>query len=45
MRVPSAIIPSEFNLLLNPQHPDSDELERIGEELFVFDPRLRPAIR
>lgn len=45
LRVPSAIIPSEFNLLLNPQHPDSDELERIGEELFVFDPRLRPAIR
>jgi RES domain-containing protein len=41
LRVRSAVIPSEFNLLLNPRHPDIDRLEHVAEEAFVFDPRLR----
>lgn len=40
LQVPSAIIPSEKNFLLNPRHPDFS-LVRIGPaEPFAFDPRL-----
>lgn len=40
LRVPSAIVPGEFNFLLNPRHPDFDKL-RIGPpQSFFFDPRL-----
>ncbi|MDQ3555706.1 MAG: RES domain-containing protein [Gemmatimonadota bacterium] len=41
LRVPSAVIPSEFNLLLNPRHADIEQIERVDEQPFVFDPRLR----
>lgn len=41
LKVPSAIIPTEFNYLINPQHPDFPKL-RIGQALpFWFDPRLK----
>lgn len=40
LRVPSALIESECNYLLNPQHPDFARVE-IGEpQDFVFDPRF-----
>jgi RES domain-containing protein len=40
LRIPSVIVPSESNFLLNPAHPDFDKLA-IGEPLrFRFDPRL-----
>ena len=40
LRVPSTIIPSEFNFLLNPAHPRFGDL-RLGQfENFFFDPRL-----
>ncbi|WP_269524669.1 RES family NAD+ phosphorylase [Coraliomargarita parva] len=40
LRIASAIIPEEFNYLLNPLHPDFDRV-RIGKaEPFAFDPRL-----
>jgi RES domain-containing protein len=40
LRVPSAIIPLEFNLLLNPAHPEFREIA-IGKPLdFAFDRRL-----
>jgi RES domain-containing protein len=40
LQVPSAIVPSEFNLVLNPKHPDFSKIE-IGEpEPLVIDPRL-----
>lgn len=40
LRVPSAIIPIDFNYLLNPDHPDFHKI-RIGEpQPFAFDPRL-----
>jgi len=40
LRIPSVIVPSESNFLLNPDHPDFDKL-RIGAPLrFRFDPRL-----
>lgn len=40
LRVPSAVVPFERNILLNPAHPDVGRLE-IGEpEPFLFDQRL-----
>lgn len=40
LRVPSAIVPGEFNYLLNPAHPHFAKV-RIGKaEPFSFDPRL-----
>jgi len=40
LRVPSVIIPSEWNYLLNPMHPEFGKL-RIGKgERFAFDSRL-----
>lgn len=40
LRVPSAVVPVEFNLLLNPRHPAMREV-RTGEPQPLFlDPRL-----
>lgn len=40
LKVPSAIIPEEFNYLLNPVHPKFDQIEIGAAEGFAFDPRL-----
>jgi RES domain-containing protein len=40
LRVPSAVVPGEFNYLLNPAHPDFARLELGRPEPFLFDPRL-----
>ncbi len=40
LEVPSAVVPSEMNYLLNPSHPDFRRI-RPGRPLpFVFDPRM-----
>jgi RES domain-containing protein len=40
LEVPSAIVPSEKNDLLNPRHPEFRRI-RIGRPMpFVFDPRM-----
>jgi RES domain-containing protein len=41
LRVPSVVVPSEFNYLLNPAHPDFRAIRVTVRERFVFDPRLR----
>ena len=38
--VPSTIIPSELNALLNPVHRDLSQVRHLKTEDFVFDPRL-----
>jgi RES domain-containing protein len=44
LRVPSVLVPQEYNLLLNPAHPEFREVRLAGEpELFFFDERLRKA--
>lgn len=41
LRVPSAIIPSEYNYLLNPGHGGFRKLKIGAPQRFDFDPRLR----
>lgn len=38
--VPSAVIPVERNVLLNPRHPEIDQVRILSNEAFSFDPRL-----
>jgi RES domain-containing protein len=40
LEVPSAIIPSETNLILNPSHPDASKLKTGAARVFQFDPRM-----
>ena len=40
LRVPSAVIPEEFNLLINPLHRDFKALQFLGPVEFTFDPRI-----
>ncbi|WP_241239177.1 RES family NAD+ phosphorylase [Burkholderia stagnalis] len=40
MRVPSVVCPSDFNLLLNPMHPDMAHVRVVDKALFSMDPRL-----
>jgi RES domain-containing protein len=42
LRVPSALIPSESNFLINPAHPDVRKLRVVRKTPFRFDPRLAP---
>jgi RES domain-containing protein len=43
LRVPSAIIPIEQNILLNPAHPEFRHCEIGAPQVFHFDPRLLKA--
>lgn len=45
LKVPSAIVPEEFNYLLNPLHPDFEKLTLGLPEPFNFDRRLARARR
>lgn len=40
LRVPSALVRGEFNLLINPRHSDARFIEIISIEDFPIDPRL-----
>jgi RES domain-containing protein len=40
LRLPSAVVPGEFNYLLNPAHPDFKRVKMGRPEPFNFDPRL-----
>ena len=42
LRVPSLVIRQEWNLLLNPDHPDMARVQVLRAEPFAFDPRLAP---
>ena len=46
MRVPSAIVPGDHNILFNPNHPDFKTLKIVTIDPFEFDQRLfiKPAI-
>ena len=40
LKVPSAVVPGDFNFLINPHHPDFSAIRIIGQEDFPFDSRL-----
>jgi RES domain-containing protein len=40
LRVPSVIVPSEWNYLLNPAHPDFAKIIIGSKQMVQFDPRL-----
>jgi RES domain-containing protein len=40
LKVPSAVIPEERNVLINPRHPDASEVTVSRKRPFTFDPRL-----
>lgn len=40
LRVPSAIVPEEDNVLLNPRHAGAEAIRVVRERAFRFDPRL-----
>lgn len=41
LKVPSAIIPQEFNYLINPLHPDAAQIKVKKKSLLQFDERLK----
>jgi RES domain-containing protein len=40
LNVPSAIVPQEFNYLMNPLHPKALKVKIINKSPFSFDERL-----
>lgn len=42
LRVPSVIVPATWNVLLNPQHPESGQVRVIRSHRHGIDPRLIP---
>ena len=40
LKVPTVIIPDEFNILLNPLHPDIQDCKVISTIPFIFDQRV-----
>lgn len=40
LKVPSVVVPEEFNFLLNPAHPDFKKIEIGSPIVYHFDPRL-----
>jgi RES domain-containing protein len=41
-RVPSAIVPEEFNVLINPRHPAAAQLQAQKRRRWLYDARLVP---
>ena len=41
LRVPSSIVPQEFNFLINPMHPDAGEITVVSAERLRMDGRLQ----
>lgn len=40
LKVPSAIVPPEFNYIINPNHPDSAKIKVISTQKLLFDNRF-----
>ena len=41
LRVPSALVPATFNVLLNPLHPDAGQVRIEAAHDYPFDPRFK----
>ena len=40
IKVPSVVVPGDFNYLINPEHKDFDKIKIIDSVMFPFDERL-----
>lgn len=40
LKVPSAVVPGDFNILINPHHPDFDSIQIVDQVDFPFDKRI-----
>ena len=40
LKVPSAVVPGEYNYLINPAHPEFSTITLLRTEPFIFDERL-----
>ena len=40
LKVPSSIVPQEFNYLINPNHPEAKRIKVISKTLMIFDSRF-----
>jgi RES domain-containing protein len=40
LRVPSVLVPDEYNLVFNPLHPDASKIQPYAHRDFTFDGRL-----
>jgi RES domain-containing protein len=45
LRVPSAVVPQEYNILINPSHPEMEHVKIIEVDDFVYDSRLHKTSR
>ncbi|WP_022823737.1 RES family NAD+ phosphorylase [Hymenobacter norwichensis] len=43
LRVPSSIVPQEFNYILHTRHPDFKRISIVAREEFMFDARIKSA--
>jgi len=41
LKIPSTIVPEEFNFILNPMHPDFKKIKILDVSDFVFDVRIK----
>ena len=41
LKVPSSIVPQEFNYLINPNHPDVSKIKVLGTTKMIFDSRFK----
>lgn len=41
LKVPSSIVPQEFNFLINPNHPDASKIKVVSITRMAFDSRLK----
>jgi RES domain-containing protein len=41
LKIPSVVIPEEFNYLINPLHPEAEGITVLSQHPFVFDQRLK----
>jgi RES domain-containing protein len=41
LKIPSTVIPEEFNYLINPLHPGISQVKIIAVKDFIYDPRIK----
>lgn len=45
LEIPSAIVRDEYNILINPSHPEAADLKILEKTNFYYDPRLQKMIK